>query len=186
MLLSKQGLWLGLLLLTGCSTIQVTTDHDATVNFAGYRSYFWKQAPSTGNPLMDGRIVSAVDGQLASRGWLLTSEAKAQTALAGEVITRENQRMQTIHHGRGGPGWGGGWGMGGMGGMGGPMMSTSHVINYTIGTFVLDIYDAQTRNVIWRGTVSDTVSTNPAAVRKTIDEGARKLFAGFPPGSVGK
>ena len=54
-----------------------------------------------------------------------------------------------------GPGWGWGGGMGGMG------SSTTSVRNYSVATVVLDLWDAKQKRLVWRGTVSDTMSDNP-------------------------
>jgi hypothetical protein len=123
---------------------------------------------------MNSRIIAAVDGQLFAKGWRKVREDQAQTALAAEVTTQERQRIDTVHTdlGRTWQGWG----------YGGPVRATSRVMVYHIGTVVLDLYDVSTKNAIWRGTASDTLSNNPDAVSRSVDEGARKMFASFPPG----
>jgi hypothetical protein len=115
-----------------------------------------------------------VDGQLFAKGWRKVPEHQAQTALAASTTTQQRQRVETFHD-NWGPGWRG-WGMGG------PVMTTSRVVNYTIGTLIIDVYDVGTRNAIWRGTASDIVSNDPAALRRSLGEGVQKMFAGFPPG----
>lgn len=163
-----------MLMLSACATVDVRTDHDSSVDFSRYSTYYWKQLPTTSNPLMNSRIVSSVDGQLFARGWRKVPEAQAQTALAADVTAREGQRVDTFHN-NWGPGWHG-WGMGG------PVMTTARVVTYHIGTLVLDLYDARLRNAIWRGTASDVLSSNPDRLRRSLDEGVIRMFANFPPG----
>lgn len=170
----KSLLWAASLLLSACSTLEVHIDYDDSVDFSRFSTYYWKQPPETPNPLMSNRIVSAVDGQLQARGWRRVPESKAQTALAAQVVAREGQRVDTHHH-NWGPAWNG-WGGGG------PLMSTSHIVTYTVGTLVIDLYETESRNAIWRGTVSDTVSNDPAVMRKKVDDGIRGMFSNFPPG----
>jgi hypothetical protein len=67
-------------------------------------------------------------------------------------------------------------------GWGGPVMSTARVVSYTVGTLVLDLYDAQSHNAIWRGTASDVLWNNPQRLKKSLDEGVRGMFDKFPPG----
>ncbi len=167
-------LWVAPLLLSACSAVDVRTDHDNTVDFSRYSTYYWKRLPRTSNSLMDGRIVSAVDGQLFAKGWRKVPEQQAQTALAASVTERDGQRVETMHN-NWGPGWHG-WGMGG------PMVMSARVVNYTVGTLVVDLYDVNSRNAIWRGTASDIISRRPETVRKSMEEGVRKMFARFPPG----
>ncbi|MCU0736591.1 MAG: DUF4136 domain-containing protein [Methylotetracoccus sp.] len=162
------------LLLSACSAVDVRTDHDASVDFSRYSTYYWKRFPRTSNSLMDGRIVTAVDGQLFARGWRKVPEQQAQTALAASVTERDGQWVDTMHN-NWGPGWQG-WGMGG------PMMMSARVVNYTVGTLVIDLYDVNSRNAVWRGTASDIISRRPETVRKSMEEGVRKMFARFPPG----
>jgi hypothetical protein len=162
--------------LAGCSTVEVRTDFDRAVDFSRFSTYAWKQLPNTGNPLLDSRIVSAVDGQLFSKGWKRVSELQAQTVLAASTAVQDRQRIDTFHN-AGGPGWHG-WGWGG------PVMSTSRVVTYSIGTLILDLYDTRTRNAVWRGTASDIVSRDPARVSKALADGVQKMFEGFPPGVV--
>ena len=169
----RKVLLVALLLVSGCTRVEVRTDHDAAVDFSRFNTYAWKRMPVTGNPLLDGRIVSAVDGQLFAKGWRKVPGPQAQTVFAASTTTQERQRVDTFHNGWG-PGWHG-WGWGG------PVMTTSRVVSYRIGTLVVDLYDVGTRNAIWRGTASDIVSNDPVALQRSLGEGVQKMFAQFPP-----
>ena len=59
-----------LLPLNGYSQ-KVNTDWDHSVHdFSSFRTYQWlKPVRSTGNPLMDQRIVTAIDAQMAQKGF---------------------------------------------------------------------------------------------------------------------
>lgn len=169
-------LLLFVLLLGGCARVEVRTDYDRAVNFSRFNTYAWKRLPDSGNSLLNGRIVAAVDGQLFARGWRKVPVQQAQTVLAASTTTQDRQRVET-HHNNWGPGWHG-WGWGG------PVMTTSRVVTYTVGTLIIDIYDVQSRNAIWRGTASDIISNDPAALQRSLGEGVQKMFAQFPPGSA--
>jgi len=171
---ARRLLWAAPLLLSGCVGVDVRTDYDSAVDFSRLNTYAWKRLPESGNSLMNGRIVSAVDGQLFARGWRKVAEDQAQTAVAATTTTQKRQRVETFHN-NWGPGWQG-WGMGG------PMMTTSRVVNYTVGTLVVDVYDVRSRNAIWRGTASDIISNDPGRIQRSLGEGVQKMFAAFPPG----
>jgi len=47
---------------------KVNVDWDQTANFQGYGTYAWAKGTPAKNPLMDERIVAAVDKQLAAKG----------------------------------------------------------------------------------------------------------------------
>lgn len=165
-------------LLAACSGVAIDTDHDPSIDFSRYHSYYWKLLPVTGNPLMDRRIVNLVDKALRDKGWRRVPEPLAQTALAADVTTRQEQQVHAFHD-HWGPGWHG-WGWGG------PMTSQSRVITYEMGTLVLDMYDVSTKNVIWRGTATDTLSKKPAKMKETLENGVWKMFEKFPPGQSGR
>jgi len=73
----------------------------------------------------------------------------------------------------------GGWGYGGWGvGMG---STTTYENVYTVGTVILDLYDAKTQKLLWRGTASDTIPEKSSSLAKKIDKAAVKMFKKFPP-----
>lgn len=161
------------LALAACaSSPTVDTDSAPGVNLAQYNTYSWLSKPNSGNPLVDQRIVSDVDAQLAQRGWKISDNA--QTAVVANVASQQKQTLNTFYDG---PAWGGwGWRGVGMAGMGN---ATTTVSTYDVGTLVVDIFDASTKQAIWRGTASATVPSSSSAVNSTIDASIVKMFAGF-------
>lgn len=169
-----------LLGIGGCSSIEVHTDYDSSADFSRYANYAWVADPRTGNPLMDARIVAAVDEQLLTRGWHRMPPGQADVDLAARVTTRENERVDTMYSG-GGPGFYR-RGYGGFGGMG---MATSTVTTYTVGTLIIDLSDARTKKALWRGTASGTVSSDPGKNVERVRESLQEMFENFPPGHRG-
>lgn len=49
------------------------------------------------------------------------------------------------------------------------------------GTIVLDLWDVDKKTVVWRGTVSDTLSDKPERNTKKIYKAVEKLFKKYPP-----
>jgi Domain of unknown function (DUF4136) len=74
-------------------------------------------------------------------------------------------------------GFGGGWRWGG--GFGD---ATTTVDNYKVGTLVIDMFDAKTKAIIWRGSSSENLSKDSGKNIKNLDKGVRELFDHFPPG----
>ena len=62
-----------LVMLGGAFAQQVQTDFDHQANFSQYKTYSW-QAITPANSLWDARIKSAVDAQLAAKGWTQVDE----------------------------------------------------------------------------------------------------------------
>ena len=100
----------------------------------------------------------------------------ADIALIANVATQQQQDIDTMYSGMG-PGWGYGWGWGGG-------MATTTVRNYTVGTLILDMFDAKTKQGVWRGTASGTVSDSSQTNQEQLNKALDKMFVGFPPGSA--
>ena len=88
----------------------------------------------------------------------------------------------TFYDGLGGGGWG--WrGWGGWGGRWGTTQTT--VTNVPVGTLMLDMYDASTHQLIWRGRTTDSLSNNGDKNTKKLDKDIDKMLNGFPPRTKG-
>ena len=65
---------------------------------------------------------------------------------------------------------------GGMRGTGGMGASTTTVQKYNVGTLVLDMWDVEDHQLVWRGIASSNLSTDPKKNAKKIDQAALKLW----------
>lgn len=169
-------------LLTGCaSTPDVTVDHDPAADFSRYHTYYWAQEPQFTNPLVKQRLIAGVDARMAAKGFT-RQEGSGDLAIVGNVATSEKQTLDTMYTGAGMGGWGygRGWGYGGMG------SSTTRVNTYTVGTLVLDMFEASTKKAVWRGVASGTVPDSPEKTDAAVNAALDKMFAAFPPGAVVK
>jgi uncharacterized protein DUF4136 len=172
-------LLIGLILFAGkVSAQQVKTDYDHGANFAQYKTYSWEQV-KTNDPLDVNRIKSAVNAALAAKGWTLVDSGGDVSVVAVE-ITRNQQTLNTFYDGLGG-GWG--WRRFGGGGFG---EATTTTETYKVGTVVVDLFDTKTKQLIWRGSESDTLSNNSDKNIKNLDKGVEKMFKKFPPSSSNK
>ena len=171
------------LALAACTTYRVYTDYDPAAQFAGYRTYSWRTTPDQVSPLMARRIVEAVNMQLRAKGWTEVASG-GDVAIAANVATRQEYYVDDFY---GGPSWGGwGWGWGGWGGWGGAYggFSSAYVHSYTVGTLAVDMFDAGTRQAIWRGTAEGALKKNPTKATADIQTAVAEMFATFPPGSA--
>jgi hypothetical protein len=55
-----------------------------------------------------------------------------------------------------------------------------------VGTLVVDIFDAKTKALVFRGTASDEISDKPEKNIKKVEKASAKMFKDFPPGSKEK
>jgi len=160
------------------SAQQVKTDYDRSANFAQYKTYSWAQV-KTKDPLDVERIKAAVNAALAEKGWT-QADSGGDVSIVAMEITHNQQTLNTFYDGLGG-GWG--WRRFGAGGFG---EATTTTETYKVGTVVVDLFDGKTKQLIWRGSSTDTLSSNSDKNIKNLDKGVGKMFKQFPPGSSKK
>ena len=153
-------------------------DFDKTATFAAFKTYALKEGTTTGQPLVDQRIVAAIDAQLAAKG--LTKSETPDLFVVYHVAFDKQQDISTYStgytggYGRYGWGYGGGWGGG---------SSTTQVRDILIGTLVIDLADAKAGKLVWRGMGVKEVNTqnNPEKRDKSINNAVTKIFKNYPP-----
>jgi len=160
------------------SAQQVKTDYDRNANFGQYKTYSWEQV-KTKDALDVDRIKTAVNAALSAKGWTMVDSGGDVSVIAMEM-THNQQTLNTFYDG-----FGGGWGWRRFGG-GGFGEATTTTETYKVGSVVVDLFDTKTKQLIWRGTSSDTLSNNSDKNIKNLDKGVEKMFKHFPPGSPKK
>ena len=169
--------------LWGCSSYSYKTDFDPAIDFSTYKTYMWYagEMPAddelSKHPLVKKRVGIGVDKALQAKGYKIGSE----DAFDFVVITHagNKEKTQITNYGYGGYGYGRyGMGWGGYGGYG-----QTDVYQYDETTLVIDIIDARSKEMVWRGTVTGVVKDNPSREeqQKNIDEVVTKMLEEFPP-----
>jgi hypothetical protein len=153
---------------------QVKTDFDHQANFAQYKTYSWEDV-KVKNSLWNDRIKNAVDAQLQAKG-LTRVDSGGDVCIVAIATTQTQRTLNTFYDG-----FGGGWRWRGFGGMG---ESTTTEQDYKEGTLIVDLYDAKTKQLIWRGSAEDTLSNKAEKNEKNLDKGVAKMFKKFPPESA--
>jgi hypothetical protein len=158
-----------LLLVAAASIADVTTDYDRNIDFSRYKTYSWEKI-QTQEPLWAERIKSAVNAQLMAKGWTPV-ESGGQVAIIALEMDKNQRTLNTFYDNFGrGWRWGGGFGT-----------ATTTVDTYKVGTLVVDLFDANTKQIIWRGSSSDTLSNKSDKNIKNLDKDVEKMFEHFPP-----
>lgn len=174
--------------LSSCSSLRVSSDYDAGMDFTTLHSYDWLPAPriKSGNPaiqydsLMEQRVKSAVEVQLTAKGFhreaerpdvLVTYHAAVEQKVSATYL---NQRY----------GYGSGWGAGHHDTLHHGYSTPEVIINeYKQGTLIIDIVSARDKQLIWRGTASDEIYLGDSAAEreKRVREAVQRILALFPP-----
>ena len=152
---------------------KVTVDWDKDYDIPSITTYQYvtpKETPVS--PLMQQRVEEAIQYNLAMRG-IERVETDPDVLVTYHAQSKDEVVIHSDHFGYG---YGGGWGRWGGGGMG---STTSRSHNYTKGTLIFDVWDAKTKNMIYRGTITETVSDKPEKNEKKINKGMEKLFEQF-------
>jgi hypothetical protein len=157
----------------------VKTDFDKNANFSNIKTFSVKIGTGWGNQISENRISSEIKQTLVEKGWQLADEGKSDAVVVLHGATEKQRTLNTFYSGMGGYGYGyRGWG--GMGGMG---TATTTESEYLVGTLVVDIFDAKSKNLLFRGTAQDEISDKPEKNIKKLDKASHKMFKDFPPGS---
>ena len=157
---------------------KVSYDFDKSANFTAFKTYAHKDGTKVGQPLIDARIVSAIDAQLAEKG-LMKAESNPDVFVVYHVAFDKEKDISTFSSGYGGYGpYGWGWGGGWAGGT-----TTTQVRDILIGTLVIDLADAKKGQLAWRGMGVKEVDTQakPEKRDKSINNAVKKIFKNYPP-----
>ena len=158
------------LVVAGCgSTMTVNTDYDRAANFTTLKTYTWREGTKLPNPLMEQRVIDAVDAQMKAKG-LTRVDSGGDISITYHAAATESMDVQTFSTGSYYGCWGG-------------CMSTASttVRPVTTGTLIVDMVDARTNKMLWRGSGTDTVTGEPADSERKINEAVVRMFQAFPP-----
>ena len=173
------------LLLTGCASLHVNTDYDPQRDFGSFQRYAWLepgpavvQDPLVQNDLMAQRIRRAADTVLAARGYTLSNVGDADFLVGWHVSAETRMDIDTFHSNFGYyPCWG----------CIGPYYRLGYdrdltVRHYKSGSFMLDIIDPETRQLVWRGIVERRLTQgSPEQRDQYVSEIIEAILAEFPP-----
>jgi hypothetical protein len=163
---------------------QVNTDFDQNADFGKYKTFAYTVCMRIENPLIDKRIVAGLENAVVLKG-LTKAERDPDVIVTYHSSTATDVAIDTNTWGYGyGSGWRWGhgrYGYGGSGFGGGPLGTTTTTRTYTKGTLVVDIWDARTKQLVWRGTAVDTVSDDPKKNDRNVQKALEKLFKKYPP-----
>jgi hypothetical protein len=160
----------------------VSFNFDMTADFTKYKTYHWEKHPNSKDldDLTMSQLGAALDAELAKKGLTKKTDGNSDLAIVYQVAVKQEKELSTFSSGYStGPGWGGGYG----GFYGGTSTSTTSVYTITKGTLALDMYDASSKKLVWRGIATKTldVDAKPEKRQKNMAKGSEKLLKKYPP-----
>jgi len=157
--------------LCACSSLDTSFDYDTAADFKRLSTYTWIESTGSSQPtsLTLQRVHAAVDEALAARGYRADGQAP-DFLVAAHISTAERTQVTD---------WGytyaprGAW----------YGARDIDVYTYQEGTLILDVVDAASRALMWRGTASRMVDPKwtPEEREKIVREAVAELLQRFPP-----
>lgn len=168
--------FIGVLVLSSCNSLKVTTDYDTQVDFSKYKTYaFYKPGIDKANisDLDKKRILRAVEIEMKNQGF-----TKSETPdLLVSIFTKSRERVN-VNQNNFGLGWGWGWNPWIWGGG----VNNVNVSQYTEGTLFIDFIDKAKKELIWQGVGTGALKTqNRAKKEARIKEFVKEIITRFPP-----
>ena len=167
---------------------KIYINYDKDYDRSTIKTYAWMETAQTSvrdsDPLLHSRIVNGIEHYI-TLGGLTETDGDPDVYITYHGSSKQELSVNTSSIGVG-YGYPSGWGYGPYGGYGGYYghyygtvysgMATTTVTYYQVGTLVIDVWDADTQKLIWRGTAANvTLTDNPKKMAKKLDKALRKM-----------
>lgn len=175
-------LFLLVLAVSPAAALEVHVDYDKAADFPSFKSFAWKDKKEGtlegSNDLTHTRIIKAIQNQLAQAG-LIENSSSPDLWVTYHASSKQDVRVDTTMYNYGygsswywDPYWPSAYGSGFVTG-------SQQVVTYTRGTLVVDIWDAKTNKLVFRGTAEDIVPDSPSKAEKKIYQAIDKMAKQF-------
>jgi Domain of unknown function (DUF4136) len=148
----------------------VKVDYDRSVEFTKYKTYSWVNGRPASNPQVHKFIVDEIDRQLQSKG-MKRVEAEADLNITYYASLDENINTSAVEYVKNAD-WKK-WGEH-------DVVYGTKMVAQPIVMMVLDIADASTNKLVWRGRAKDAYTPNQARGKKRMNKAVEKLLAKYP------
>jgi hypothetical protein len=168
--------------LTAAGDVKRVFDED--YDFAKVKTFATKIGTRWGNPISEKRVKTEILEVLTAKGWTPAPEGEADALVVLHGAAEKQKSLDVSVNGMEGYGYRGarGWGEMGMATRTLSTTSTGHLVE----ALVVDIFDARSKSLVFRGTAIAEVSDTAEKNQKKLDKITAKMFKGFPPGRAKK
>lgn len=179
------GLVLLLAFLSAPAYSQIKSDYSKDADFTGIESYMFAGWQDNSDEILNDidkkRILDAFKAEMDARG-LEHKTSGADVVLTLFVVVDSKTSTTAYTDFNSTMGYRGRWGWGyGYGGVGTVSATTTYSENdYLEGTLVVDMYDADGKDLMWQGIIKKVLKSNPKKREKTIPKNINKLMKKFP------
>jgi hypothetical protein len=158
--------------LAACAMTRVNASLERGMSFAQYTSYAWAAEDrfSTGDPRLDNnefferRLQTDVERVLAARGYEKASPATAALIVHYHASVNQKMDVNALDRQYG-------------------YCEQCHSSIYDAGTITIDLVDARTNRLVWRGWSEGTLDgiDNQALLEARVDDAVTKILQKLPP-----
>jgi hypothetical protein len=154
------------LISTFVAAQQVSVNFSQSQSFASYHTYAWggENQNKIQNSILAQEAVKDIDGALQAKGLKMVQADQTPDLI---VTANGGLQQQTSYSA---------WGMRGIGGGMGGITPEQNVI----GTMIVDLYDAKTQSLVWRGLAQNTLSTKGSKNQQMVAKAVQKMFKQWP------
>ncbi len=144
----------------------VSVNYNRSQDFSQYHTYAWgsHNANQIQNSILAQQAKSDIASALQGKGLQQVQESQNPDLI---VTGNGGMQQQTSYSA---------WGMRGIGGGMGGITPEQNVI----GTMIVDIYDAKTKSLVWRGMAQNTLSNSGDKNSKAVTKAVQKMFKQYP------
>jgi hypothetical protein len=161
--------------LGGCSSLSYHSDYDRQTDFSVYQSFTWiggsyePLEPGAGDSGFFEQLVrSAVEEELGGMGFTVRSQGEADMLIAYHASAKETIDSNPQDYGYAYGRW---------------AYSDVSVQAYREGTLIIDLIDAGTKELVWRGWATGTIQENLSSEErnKRVRDAIAKIMDQYPP-----
>lgn len=144
----------------------VSVNYNKSQNFSQYHTYAWAtdNANQIQNSILAQEAKTDIDTAMQGKGLQLVQESQTPDII---LTANGGMKQQTSYSAMGMRGFGGG-------------MGTITPEQNVIGTMIVDLYDAKTKSLVWRGIAQNTLSNNGNKNSQMVSKAVVKMFKQWP------
>ena len=145
---------------------QVSVNYNHSQTFSGFHTYAWasNNANQVQNSILAQVAQQDIEAALQGKGLQKVQETQNPDLI---ILASGGMRQQTSYNA---------WGMRGIGGGMGGITPQQNVE----ATLIVDLHDAKSQSLIWRGIAQDTLSNNGDKNQKMVQSAISKMFKQWP------
>ena len=154
--------------------MSIEHDYDSKIDFSRYQSFRWlgndavESAETGPGPLFAQRVRQYTETELSNKGVRIVTDAAPDMLIAFHAGTEDVDAINTEQQGYAYGRW---------------AYTDVSVQDYTEGTLILDLIDAGSNELVWRGWATATVDPNASqdSRNKKLQEAVKRILENYPP-----